>query len=264
MDTQKFDLAANKFTTLALGLAIIWFFSLLLKILFLNFEGIDIYWLIAALISFMAGWLFLARMITKRLCGFLHLFLVLLGLFILLFVNRYIFFAYVLQMLFFLIMIGLFTDIFLDWQNGFRQMILICSAIYLLFMFFPISPYKGIYLKRLFYWNFVTYSPDAILYWIPFLIVISLTIKEILLMLNKLPDKLPPLLIHRICFFAGLIYLAYYLIRHPAFVAATRGFSGFIGNFFSNIFLFSICLTLGMGVFELAENKLKRSLSFKI
>jgi len=264
MDPKKFDLAANKFTTLSLVFAIIWFFSLLLKILFLNFDGIDIYWLIAAPLSFITGWLFLSKIISKLLCSLLHIILVALGLLILLFMNGYSFFAYLLQMLFFLIMIGLFANIFLDWQNGFRKMILICSAIYLLLMFLPIAPYKGIYLKVLFYWNFISYSPDVILFWIPFLIVLFLILEKILTALNKLPDKLQPLLIYRICFFVGLIYLVYYLIRQPASLAAVRGLSGFIGGFFANVFLYSICLTLGVGVLEFTENKLNRSLSFVV
>jgi len=262
MEAKEFDLAGNKFTVIAMGLAAIWFLSLLMKILFIGFEGIAAYWIIAALLSFGASWLLLSKMITKRLCGLAHIFLVAIGLAILLFVNGYIFFDYLLKVLFFLIMIGLFTNIFIDLPNGLRRMMLICSAFYLFFMFLPISTFRRLPLQELFYWNFVNYSPDVIIYWIPFLIALFLVLEKVLTIINKLPEKIQPQLIHRIAFFAGLIYLAYYLIRQPTSIAAIAGFSGFMGSFFAMIFIYCLCLTLGMGVFELLEDKQKASLRF--
>jgi hypothetical protein len=264
MDSKEFDLAGNKFTSIAMGLAVIWFLSLLLKIVFLNFDGIDIYWMIAAIFSFLLSWLLLSRIITKRLSGFSHIVVVALGLLFLLFINRYSFFSYLLTILFFLIMTGLFTSIFIDWQNGFKQMMLISSAIYLFLLFMPISSYGGIYLKELFYWNFVNFSPDIILYWIPLMIAVLVILEWILTILNKLPGKIQPKLIHRLNFFTGLVYLAYYLIRQPAYVAAYKGFSGFVGSFFALVFLYALCLTLSMGVFELAEEKLGKPLSMTV
>jgi hypothetical protein len=264
MNHKEFDLAANKFTLIAMGLAVIYFFSLLVKIIFLDFEGIDVYWIIAAILSFLLSWLLLSRIITKRLSGFGHIIIIALGLLFLLFIDWYVFFSYFLTVLFFLIMIGLFTSIFIDWQNGLRRTMLISSAVYLFLLFLPISSYGGLYLKELFYWNFVNYSPDIILYWIPLIITILILLEWILTTLNKLPDKIQPKLIHRLNFFTGLVYLAYYLIRQPAYTATYRGFSGFVGNFFAQVFIYSLCLILCMGVFELAENKLGKPLSMNV
>jgi hypothetical protein len=143
-------------------------------------------------------------------------------------------------------------------------MMLISSAIYLFLLFLPISSYGGLFLKELFYWNFVNYSPDIILYWIPLMIAVLVILEWILTILNKLPDKIQPKLIHRLNFFTGLVYLAYYLIRQPAYTAAFKGFSGFVGGFFALVFLYTLCLTLSMGVFELTEEKLGKPLGMTV
>ena len=245
----------NPLATIALVVAGIWFISIIFKMILLGFQGPDAYWMVAAAAVVGVSLLQLSGVVKQFLAGTSLIGLVFFGMLISISISGSLFFSYLMEVIFFLIMLFLFAILYLKEMEDRSTLLKTFCGVYLFLMILPISAGR-IPLQWIFYWNFRRYSPEVILYWIPFLISLWIVGSSLFKQLGKLPEKVKERSTYQIAFVCGVVYLIYRFFREIIYQGGIyRGASGYLGSFFYLIFLYSICLTVCIGVLELIEAK---------
>ena len=254
MKEKRYEFGTNPVLFLAMATSAVWFFSLLFKMLLLGFEGADAYWLIASLASFGVGYLFLSQSLTKLLVSLAHMGLVVLGMFVSIAATGYSFFGFLLTILFLLMMLGLFANLYLKEQEELTKILFISAFSYLFLMILPIEGGR-IPLQYLFYYNFKIYSADAILFLIPLAIAVVIALKRVAEWQKVESPTLTKKSITQILFLLGLLFIIYHLFRPAIHMARVSGVRGFFGTIFEMIFHYAVSLVFVLGLVELIEEK---------
>lgn len=255
MKLKEYNWKENPLVTIAIVVAAIWGISIIFKMILLGFQGPDAYWMVAAAAFIGIGLLQLSGILNKFLAGTCYIGLVFFGMLISISVSGAMFFSYLLEIIFFLIMLFLFAILYLKGIEKAPTMLKTFCGIYLFLMILPISAGR-IPLQRLFYWNFKSYSPEVFLYWIPLLISLWIVVSSVLMNLGKLPEKIKEKSTYQIAFICGVVYLIYHFFREILHQwGYYGGLRGLLGSFFYLIFIYSICLAVCIGVLELIESR---------
>ena len=253
MKLKEYNWKENPLTAIAVVVAAVWGISIIFKMIFLGFQGPDAYWMVAAAAFIGISLLQLSGILNKFLAGTSYIGLVFFGMLISISISGTLFFSYLLEIVFFIIMLFLFAILYLKGIEKAPTMLKTFCGVYLFLMILPISAGK-IPLQWLFYWNFKRYSPEVFLYWIPLLIGLWVVIGSVLKNLGKLPEKIKERKTYQIAFISGGVYLVYHFFREIIYRwGLYGGLRGFLGSFFSLVFLYSICLAVCIGVLVLIE-----------
>ena len=255
MKLKEYNWKENILAAIALVVAAIWFISIIFKMILLGFQGPDAYWMVAAAAVVGVSLLQLSGVLKQFLAGTSYIGLVFFGMLISISISGSLFFSYLVQVIFFLIMLFLFAVLYLKEMKDAPKLLKTFCGVYLFLMILPISAGR-IPLQSLFYWNFRRYSPEVFLYWIPFLISLWIVVSSVFRHLGKLPEKIKERSTYQIAFICGVVYLIYHFFREIIYQGGFYGgASGYLGSFFYLIFLYSICLAVCIGVLELIEAK---------
>ena len=255
MKLKGYNWKENPLATIAMVVAAIWFIAIIFKMILLGFQGPDAYWMVAAAAFAGLSLLQLSGILNQFLAGTSHIGLVFFGMLISISISGSLFFSYLMEVIFFLIMLFLLAILYLKGIEKAPTMLTTFCGVYLFLMILPI--YEGrIPLQWLFYWNFKRYSPEVFLYWIPFLISLWVVVSSVLRQLGRLSEKIKERSAYQIAFICGVVYLIYRFFREIFYQwGYYRGISGFLGSFFYLIFLYAIYLAVCIGVLELIEAK---------
>jgi hypothetical protein len=254
MNEKKYEFGTNPVLFVAMASSAVWFFSLLLKMIFLGFEGADAYWLIASLAAFGVGYLLLSKSLTKLMVSFTHMGLVILGMFVSIPASSYSFFGFLLTILFLLMMLGLFSELYLKQREDFETALYIAAFSYLFCMILPIQ-WGKIPLQNLFYHNFRIYSADAFLFLIPLAIALFAAFRKVAKWQKLEAATVEKKSATQIFFLLGLLFIAYALFRPAIHMARIAGARGFFGGIFERIFHYSVSLVFVLGLVQLMEEK---------
>lgn len=255
MKLEEYNWKENLLAAIGMVVAATWFVSIIFKMILLGFQGPDAYWMVAAAASVGVSLLRLSGILNQFLAGTSHIGLVFFGMLISISISGSLFFSYMMEVVFFLIMLFLLAILYLKGIEKAPTMLKTFCGVYLFLMIIPISAGK-IPLQWLFYWNFKRYSPEVFLYWIPLLISLWVVVSSVLGHLGRLPERIKERRTYQTAFIGGVVYLIYRFFREIFYQGGYhRGVSGYLGSFFYLIFIYSICLAVCIGVLELLEAK---------